>query len=94
MRRYLHEYRRPRDAFAGFPLLAHANARQQPQCHVPQGHHAARPTHAAGMVSDPLNLFDMAPYADGAAALLLTRSDLLPAGLARIRWCASPARAW
>jgi acetyl-CoA C-acetyltransferase len=29
------------------------------------------------LVSDPLNLMDVAPYADGAAAVLLTRSDLL-----------------
>ena len=32
----------------------------------------------AEMVSDPINMFDMAPNADGAAALLLTRRDLLP----------------
>ena len=30
------------------------------------------------MVSDPLNMFDMAPNADGAAALVLTRRELLP----------------
>jgi acetyl-CoA C-acetyltransferase len=30
------------------------------------------------MISDPVNLFDMAPNADGAAALVLTRRDLLP----------------
>jgi acetyl-CoA C-acetyltransferase len=33
---------------------------------------------AADMVSEPLNMFDIAPNADGAAAVLLTRSDLLP----------------
>ena len=32
------------------------------------------------MVSDPLNMFDVAPNADGAAALILTRPDLLPPG--------------
>jgi acetyl-CoA C-acetyltransferase len=32
----------------------------------------------AETVSDPLNMFDMAPNADGAAALILTRRDLLP----------------
>jgi acetyl-CoA C-acetyltransferase len=31
------------------------------------------------MVSEPLNMFDVAPPADGAAALVLTRRDLLPA---------------
>jgi acetyl-CoA C-acetyltransferase len=32
----------------------------------------------AGIVSEPLNLFDVAPNADGAAAALLVRRDLLP----------------
>jgi acetyl-CoA C-acetyltransferase len=32
----------------------------------------------AGIVSDPLNMFDVAPNADGAAAVLLTRPELLP----------------
>jgi acetyl-CoA C-acetyltransferase len=30
------------------------------------------------LVSDPLNLFDVAPYADGAAAVVLTRPELVP----------------
>jgi len=32
----------------------------------------------AGMDSEPINMFDIAPNADGAAALVLTRRDLLP----------------
>jgi acetyl-CoA C-acetyltransferase len=36
----------------------------------------------AELVSDPLNMFDMAPNADGAAALVLTRRDLLPSNFA------------
>jgi len=35
----------------------------------------------AEMVSDPINMFDMAPNADGAAALVLTRRELLPSEL-------------
>jgi acetyl-CoA C-acetyltransferase len=35
------------------------------------------------MVSDPLNMFDMAPNADGAAAIVLTRRDLLPDNFSR-----------
>jgi acetyl-CoA C-acetyltransferase len=31
-----------------------------------------------GPVSDPMNMFDIAPNADGAAAILLTRPELLP----------------
>jgi acetyl-CoA C-acetyltransferase len=33
----------------------------------------------AEMVSDPVNMFDMAPNADGAAAVVLTRREFLPA---------------
>ncbi len=34
--------------------------------------------HGAAVISDPLNLFDVAPLADGAAAVLLTRRELIP----------------
>ena len=79
MRRYLHEYQAPRQAFAGFPLTAHANGAGNPNAMFRK---AISPEayQKAGMVSDPLNMFDVAPYADGAAALILTRSDLLPPG--------------
>ncbi len=78
MRRYLHESGAPRSAFAGFPLLAHANAVTNPRAMFRK---AIRPEvyERAGMVMEPLNLFDVAPWADGAAAVLLTRRDLLPA---------------
>lgn len=77
MQRYLHEYQPPRSAFAAFPLLAHANAVNNPNAMFRK---AIKPeTYAkAGMVSAPLNLFDVAPLADGAAAVLLTRASLLP----------------
>lgn len=77
MRRYMHEYDAPRQGFAGFALNAHANGVGNPQAMFRK---AIKPeTYAnAGMVSDPLNLFDVAPNADGAAAVLLTRADLLP----------------
>jgi acetyl-CoA C-acetyltransferase len=35
------------------------------------------------MVSEPLNMFDVAPNADGAAAVLLTRRELLPKDFAQ-----------
>jgi acetyl-CoA C-acetyltransferase len=77
MKRYIHEYEVPRDGFAGFALTAHANGIANP---VAMFRKAIKPeTYAkAEMVSDPLNMFDMAPNADGAAALVLTRRDLLP----------------
>jgi len=77
MRRYLHQTGAPRDAFAGLPLAAHVNGAGNPQAMFRK---AITPEiyQKAGIVSDPLNLFDIAPNADGAAALLLARRDLLP----------------
>ena len=76
MQRYLYEYALPRDVFAGFPILAHANAVNNPNAMYRR---AIKPqTYAsAPAVSEPLNLMDVAPYADGAAAALLVRSDLI-----------------
>jgi acetyl-CoA C-acetyltransferase len=77
MRRYLFEYQAPRAALGGFPIQAHANAATNPNAMF---HNLISPEayEKAGMVSDPVNLFDAAPAADGAAALLLTRRELLP----------------
>jgi len=78
MKRYMHEYDVPKDGFAGFALTAHANGAGNPHAMFRK---AITPeTYArAEKVSDPLNVFDMAANADGAAALVLTRRDLLPA---------------
>lgn len=77
MRRYLHEFEAPRQAFAGFPVTAHANGAGNPQAMFRR---AISPElyNRAGMVSDPLNMFDVAPNADGAAAVVLARAELLP----------------
>ena len=79
MRRYLHEFAVPRQAFAGFPLVAHANGAGNPNAMFRKAI-SAEVYGRAGSVSDPLNLFDVAPNADGAAAVLLTRPNLLPPG--------------
>jgi acetyl-CoA C-acetyltransferase len=77
MKRYMHEFDVPADGFAGFALTAHANGAGNPNAMFQK---AIKPeTYAkAGMVSEPVNMFDAAPNADGAAALVLTRRDLLP----------------
>lgn len=77
MRRYLHEYGAPRAGFAGFALTAHANGAGNPNAMYRKPISAEMYLNA-GAVSDPLNLFDIAPNADGAAALVLTRAGLLP----------------
>jgi acetyl-CoA C-acetyltransferase len=77
MKRYIHEHQVPASGFAGFALTAHANGAGNPCAMFRK---AIKPeTYAkAEMVSDPINMFDIAPNADGAAALVLTRRDLIP----------------
>lgn len=81
MRRYMHEFNVPLSAFEGFSINAHANGKLN-------GYAMFRNTLKAGafakapLVADPVNLFDNAPDADGAAAILLTTTeraaDLIP----------------
>jgi acetyl-CoA C-acetyltransferase len=77
MKRYMHEHNVPNGGFAGFALTAHANGANNPCAMFRK---AIKPeTYAkAEMVSDPLNIFDIAPNADGAAAVVLTRRKLFP----------------
>ena len=77
MKRYMHETNVPSDGFAGFALTAHANGAGNP-CAMFRKAIKPETYTKAEMVSEPLNMFDMAPNADGAAALILTRRDLLP----------------
>lgn len=81
MRRYMHEYGLELSAFEGFSINAHANGSRNPNAMfrnlIKPGSFARAP-----MVADPVNLFDGAPDADGAAALVLTTveraADMVP----------------
>src|SRR5690349_2032738 len=77
MKRYMHEHQVPPDGFAGFAVTAHANGAGNPCAMFRKAIKAETYAHAE-MVSEPLNMFDMAPNADGAAAVILTRRELLP----------------
>lgn len=79
MRRYLHEFGVQHSCFAGFALIAHANAAANPNAMFRKAI-SQEAYEQAGMVCDPINMFDAAPNADGAAALILTRAHLLPPG--------------
>jgi len=76
MKRYMHECQVPANGFAGFALTAHANGVANKYAMFQKAIKPETYTKAE-MVSDPLNMFDMAPNADGAAALVLTHRDLL-----------------
>lgn len=77
MQRYMHEFNVPTGGFSDFAIEAHAHAVGN---RFAMYQKAIKPETylAAEMVSDPINMFDIAPMADGAAAVLLTRADLLP----------------
>lgn len=76
MSRYLHENpKADRMAFGAFPLIGHANGVNNPNAMFRKA--IKREVYEkAGMVSSPLNMFDIAPYADGAAALILTTPEI------------------
>ena len=77
-KRYLLEYEVDRDALAGFPETAHDNASVNPNAMFK---YPLRPgVYQQAIVSEDFTLYDVAPYADGAAAVLLTREDCLPVG--------------
>jgi acetyl-CoA C-acetyltransferase len=71
MRRYMHENGLELKDFAGFSINAHANARTNPNAMF-QNVLAPEAYARAGMVAEPVNLFDTAPDGDGAAALIVT----------------------
>jgi acetyl-CoA C-acetyltransferase len=79
MRRYMHEYQVNHDSFAGFPILAHANALTNPHA-IYHNQVTLDAYQNADPLSDPLTLFDTAPVADGAAALIITSPEFLPGG--------------
>ncbi len=75
MQRYLMQYKAERSAFAGFALNAHKNGAGNPNAMFQKAIKADTYLKAE-MVSEPLNMFDIAPFVDGAAAIVLTRSSL------------------
>ena len=77
MQRYLYENHLPANALSGFPILAHANAVNNPNAMYRKAI-TKEMYERAELVTDPLNLYDSAPFADGAAAVVICRRDLLP----------------
>jgi acetyl-CoA C-acetyltransferase len=76
MRRYMHEFDCTVADFAGFSVNAHANAKTNPNAMF-HNTITAEAFAKAPMVADPVNMFDTAPDADGAAAVLLIGADAL-----------------
>ena len=75
MRRYMHEYGVAHEAFAPFAVIAHGNGVNNPHA-MYRSPISAEAYARAGMVADPISMFDGAPLCDGAAAVLLCPSDI------------------
>lgn len=77
MQRYLYENKFPREALAGFSMISHSNAVNNPHAYfrkaISLDSYCNAPT-----ITPPFNRYDAAPPMDGAAALILTRGDLVP----------------
>jgi acetyl-CoA C-acetyltransferase len=74
MRRYMHKYGVALEDFAGFSVNAHRNGAVNPDAMF-RNRLAPERFARAPVVAEPVSLFDMAPLADGAAAVIVTRSE-------------------
>jgi len=74
MRRYMHEYDAALADFAAFSVNAHLNASTNPYAMF-HNKVSVQSFVKAPMVADPINLFDAAPAADGAAAIVIAPAD-------------------
>jgi acetyl-CoA C-acetyltransferase len=74
MRRYMYEYGLEVADFAGFSVNAHANGAANPMAMF---RNYLKPERFASgpVVADPVSLFDAAPLADGAAAVIVAKSE-------------------
>lgn len=77
MRRYMHEYGVELTAFEGFSVNAHANGSANPLAMF-RNQLRTGAFGKAPMVAEPVGLFDRAPDADGAAAVVLTATNHAP----------------
>lgn len=82
MRRYMYEYDLVEEDFAPFAINAHANAAHNPSAMFRKSVTLDQFVRAK-KVADPISLFDASPVCDGAAALILSRSENLNGNAAR-----------
>jgi acetyl-CoA C-acetyltransferase len=82
MRRYMYEYDLVEEDFAPFAINAHANAVHNSNAMF-RKHVTLEQFTRAKKVADPISLFDSSPICDGAAALILSRTENLNGNAAR-----------
>jgi acetyl-CoA C-acetyltransferase len=81
LQRYLYENQFPREVLQGFAMIARNNAVNNPNAMFRRAL-TGKAYNKAATAAAPLNAFDLAAHADGAAALILTRAELVPKNLA------------
>jgi acetyl-CoA C-acetyltransferase len=74
MRMYRERYDVPEDGFVNFPVIAHANARNNPNALFQKGV-SPRKVRRSRIIHAPLRLMDCSPICDGAAAVILAPSE-------------------
>lgn len=82
MRRYMYEYDLVEADFAPFAVNAHRNAARNPNAMFRKPITPEQFTKSK-MVADPISILDSSPICDGAAALILARSEHLNGNRAR-----------
>ena len=90
MRRYMHEYDAALADFAAFSINAHFNAKTNPHAMF-HNQLSVDSFTKAPMVADPINLFDAAAAADGAAAIVITPTESLRVKNGAVRIAGSAA---
>lgn len=83
MKRYMHEYHWRDIDFAEFSINAHANAVHNPNARFQKPITESQFINSP-MICAPINLMDASPIGDGSAAVVLVRSDWIPAGTPKI----------
>lgn len=74
MQRYMHEYKVPLDAFAGFSINAHRNGANNPNAMFQE--RIDRKSYVnAPVIATPINMMDSSPVSDGSAAVVLVPTD-------------------
>ncbi len=75
MRLYSRRYKVPEDGFVNFPVVAHRNARNNPNALFQDMNVRPRTVLKSRMVHDPLRLLYCSPICDGAAAVVLSSAE-------------------
>ncbi|MGW8317748.1 MAG: thiolase C-terminal domain-containing protein [Candidatus Promineifilaceae bacterium] len=76
MQAYFERYAPPADALAHFPVIAHENARHNPNALFSDRQFTTAEVLESRLISAPIRLLDCSPICDGAAAVILAPTEV------------------